>query len=103
MTVQFYWRPGCPFCMTLRRGLRRRGIPVEPVNIWENPDAAARVRSVADGNETVPTVFIGDEALVNPTVAQVESLLLRAAPHLAAQLDTARGRRAWWKRPSATS
>ena len=104
MTVQFYWRPGCPFCMTLRRALHRRGIPVEPVNIWEDPDAAARVRTVADGNETVPTVFIGERALVNPTVAQVESLLREAAPDLAARLDAQPRRRVtWWKRPSATS
>jgi mycoredoxin len=29
------------------------------INIWEDPQAAARVRSVANGNETVPTVFVG--------------------------------------------
>ena len=99
MTVQFYWRPGCPFCVTLRRGLRRRGIPVDAVNIWEDPDAAARVRSVADGNETVPTVFIGRQALVNPSVAQVESALREEAPDLAAQLDATSGRRwVWWRR-----
>lgn len=102
--VQFYWRPGCPFCMSLRRGLRRRGIEIEPVNIWEDPRAAARVRAVADGNETVPTVFLGDRALVNPSVAQVESLIRQAAPHLAARLDAQPGRRRpWRKRPSATS
>ncbi len=104
MTVQFYWRPGCPFCVMLRRGLRRRGIPVEAVNIWEDPAAAARVRSVADGNETVPTIFVGQRALVNPTVAQVESLVREEAPELAAQLDTRPARRwAWWKRSSAAS
>ncbi len=94
--VTFYWRPGCPFCVSLRRGLSRRGIPFEAVNIWENPDAAARVRAAAGGNETVPTVVIGDEALVNPSVAQVESLIRHAAPELAAQLPAAAKR--WWQR-----
>ena len=28
------------------------------VNIWKDPAAAAFVRSVADGNETVPTVTV---------------------------------------------
>lgn len=94
--VTFYWRPGCPFCVSLRRGLSRRGIPFEAVNIWENPDAAARVRASASGNETVPTVVIGGQALVNPSVAQVESLIRRVAPDLAAQLP-ASGKR-WWQR-----
>jgi len=68
--------------MALRRRLRRTGIPVQEVNIWEDPDAAARVRGAADGNETVPTVFVGQQALVNPGVKQVEALVRRAAPHL---------------------
>jgi len=95
--VTFYWRPGCPFCVSLRRGLSRRGIPFEAVNIWEDPDAAARVRAAAGGNETVPTVVIGAHALVNPSVEQVESLISRAAPELAAQLQ-ARPRQPWWRR-----
>lgn len=69
--VEVYWRPGCPYCRMLLRPLRRCGLRLREINIWEDPAAAARVRSVADGNETVPTVFIGDRALVNPTVRQV--------------------------------
>jgi len=69
--VEVYWRPGCPFCRMLLRSLRRSGLVLREVNIWEDPEAAARVRSVADGNETVPTVFIGDQALVNPSMRQV--------------------------------
>ena len=70
-SVAVYWRPGCPFCGRLLRALRRSGLPMQEVNIWEDPSAAARVRSVAGGNETVPTVFIGDRALVNPSPRQV--------------------------------
>lgn len=96
-SVTFYWRPGCPYCVALRQGLSRRGIPFEPVNIWEHPDAAARVRAAASGNETVPTVVVGEHALVNPSVAQVESLIAKAAPELAAQLRTRPAKR-WWQR-----
>lgn len=69
--VVFYWRPGCGFCMMLQRGLDSYGITYEARNIWEDGDAAAVVRSVAGGNETVPTVVIGDTAMVNPTIDQV--------------------------------
>jgi hypothetical protein len=44
---------------------------MKEVNIWDDPAAAARVRSVAGGNETVPTVFVGDQVMVNPTVREV--------------------------------
>lgn len=69
--VEVYWRPGCPYCRMLLRPLRRSGLNLREINIWEDPEAAARVRSAAGGNETVPTVFIGDRAMVNPTVRQV--------------------------------
>ena len=91
--VEFYWRPGCPFCVALRRRLRRRGIPLREVNIWEDPEAAARVRGAAGGNETVPTVFVGEHALVNPSIGQVEALLRESAPHLLDGLATTGNRR----------
>ena len=79
-TAEVYWRPGCMFCFWLRRGLKRRGIEVEEHNIWDEPAAAAFVRSVAGGNETVPTVVVGDHFMVNPTASQVDKLLAEVAP-----------------------
>ncbi len=72
--VEFYWRPGCPFCSRLRRKLEKSGIPLEDHNIWEEPRAAARVREIAGGNETVPTVVVRGIGLVNPSVREVERL-----------------------------
>lgn len=69
--VVVYWRPGCTFCLMLRTGLRRTGMSYDETNIWSDPAAAEYVRGVAEGNETVPTVRIGDRALVNPTVREV--------------------------------
>ncbi len=80
--VTFYWRPGCGFCMGLERGLDRIGVPLDKRNIWEDPDAAATVRSIADGNETVPTVVVGGTAMVNPGVSAVLEALHAEAPHL---------------------
>ena len=69
--VRAYWRPGCPFCAMLRLGLRRSGVRAEWVNIWDDPAAAARVRAITGGDETVPTVVVGTRAMVNPSARQV--------------------------------
>lgn len=69
--VTLYWRPGCAFCSILRHRLHRAGIAVEEHDIWSDPAAAAFVRSVARGNETVPTVVVDGIALVNPSGREV--------------------------------
>jgi glutaredoxin len=81
-SVDFYWRQGCGFCMNLERKLDRAGIPLAKKNIWDDPAHAAHVRSVANGNETVPTETIGSTSLVNPRLEQVIDALRREAPHL---------------------
>ena len=73
--IDVYWRPGCPFCVLLLRGLQRRGVAMALHNIWEDPEAAALVRSVARGYETVPTVIVDGVALVNPSVGEVLGLV----------------------------
>jgi glutaredoxin len=96
----FYWRPGCPFCSRLRGDLRRVGLPVREINIWEEPAAAAIVRSVAGGNETVPTVVVGEKAMVNPTAVQVLDAVRTQAPELLDEVDddaaTRLAQAAWW-------
>ena len=76
--VTVYWRPGCGFCAGLFRSLERLGVEPERRNIWEDEDAADFVRSVAGGNETVPTVTVGDHAMVNPTGPEVMQALAAA-------------------------
>ncbi len=80
--IHFYWRPGCGFCSMLRRGLDKAGIKTVDHNIWESPDDAATVRFYANGNETVPTVVIGEVGMVNPSTKQVAQYLAQSAPHL---------------------
>ncbi len=74
-SVVFYWRPGCMFCRSLERKLIKAGVTLDKRNIWDNPADAAVVRGLANGNETVPTVVVGDTALVNPRAKQVIALL----------------------------
>ena len=66
----------------LRRGLEKRGIATIEHDIWSDEDAAEVVRSFARGNETVPTVVIGDVGFVNPTASAIEQYLRDHAPNL---------------------
>jgi mycoredoxin len=72
-----YWRPGCTFCIRLRLMLGAAGGRAVWVNVRRDPAASARVRSVNDGNETVPTVFLGEEHCTNPSPAWVRERLGR--------------------------
>lgn len=92
--VHGYWRPGCVFCVMLRWRLGRTDLPVEWRNIWQDERAAAYVRSVADGNETVPVVSVAGQTLVNPSVRQVLDLVRERTPHLAPSPT----RRPWHRR-----
>lgn len=77
-----YTRPGCPFCTLLRTRMSKRGLNWREVDIWENPDAAAAVRAAANGNETVPTVHVGDAWLVNPSLSALLDAMESEAPEL---------------------
>ncbi len=78
--VEVMWRPGCPFCGPLRRGLRRAGVMSVEHDISSSVDAATRVRAATGGDETVPTVFVGPRALVNPSVDQVMAAIRAEDP-----------------------
>lgn len=90
--VVVYWRPGCPFCGSLRRGLDQGGLARREVNIWDDPEGAAQVRAVADGNETVPTVEVAGRFLVNPRAREVLALAAEAGIPVA---DVAPSRLPW--------
>jgi len=80
--VVFFWRPGCGFCASLRHHLRREGLPLLEVDIWQDDRAAAAVRKITGGNETVPTVVVGPVQMVNPSPQQVLDAVAQHAPHL---------------------
>ncbi|WP_324415581.1 glutaredoxin domain-containing protein [Phycicoccus sp.] len=75
--VVVYWRPGCAFCERLRRSLGPAGREAAWVDIWRDPDAAAFVRGVNDGNETVPTVVLDGVPHTNPDPDLVRAALTR--------------------------
>lgn len=89
--VVLYWRPGCTYCMRLRRGLRRAGATVTESNIWDDRAAAEIVRSFAGGNETVPTLVVGGRAFVNPSTSQALQAITAYDPNLIAPRPAKRG------------
>ena len=70
-----YWRPGCQYCLRMRLMLIGTARRASWVNIWTDPEAAAAVRLVADGNETVPTVVADGVSRVNPAPQWVRERL----------------------------
>jgi glutaredoxin len=91
--LDVYWRPGCPFCLRLRQSLFAERVPVRWHNIWRDPAAAEFVRSVADGNETVPTVVLAGQAQVNPPPGELRATL-RSAHRDATRFGSRFS--AWW-------
>jgi glutaredoxin len=66
-TIIVYGRPGCPGLRPVLNLLHKGGVPYDYVNIREDAAAAARLRALAGGNESVPTVVLPDgRVLVEP-------------------------------------
>ena len=75
-----YSTPWCGYCHRLKGQLDREGIPFADVDIEQQPDAAALVESVNNGNQTVPTLVYADgSAQTNPSLAQVKQKLASLA------------------------
>jgi glutaredoxin len=79
--VVIYWRPDCVYCLDLLLRLKFTSLRYRKVDIRKDPGARAFVRSVADGNETVPTVVVAGRAMVNPSKRQLIEAVLAHAPH----------------------
>ncbi|GAA0423554.1 membrane protein [Actinoplanes capillaceus] len=75
-----YWRPGCPYCLRLRARLGPEAARLRWVDIWQDPDAAAAVREITGGDETVPTVVIGGRGHVNPDPSWLREQIAPATP-----------------------
>jgi mycoredoxin len=73
--ITMFWRPGCGFCSALERQMIKHDLTFEKHNIWDEPESAAFVRSVANGNEVVPTLVVKGTPFVNPSIDQVLSAL----------------------------
>jgi len=62
-----YRRDYCGYCRMLERALQGADVDYDRRDIYDDPQAAAFVRSVNNGDETVPTVVLPNgEVRINP-------------------------------------
>lgn len=74
--MRMYSTTWCGYCHRLKAQMQRAGLEFDVVDIELDPQAAAFVASVNNGNETVPTVLFADgSTLTNPSIRQVEDHL----------------------------
>lgn len=72
-----YGRPGCPGVPPVLHMLETAGLEYRYVDIRQDPEGAARLRAVANGNESVPTVVLPDgRALVETGAYKLRKALL---------------------------
>ena len=74
--LTMYSTPWCGYCQRLKAQLTRAGIAWAEVDIERDEHAAALVREVNRGNETVPTVVFPDgTAMTNPSLRDIQEKL----------------------------
>ncbi|MFJ8694862.1 mycoredoxin [Streptomyces roseolilacinus] len=80
-TVTMYSTTWCGYCRRLKSQMDREGIAYTEINIEQDPDSAAFVEKVNNGNQTVPTVLVTpngggeDVVMTNPSLKQVQQAL----------------------------
>ena len=74
--LTMYTTGWCGYCHRLKTALKSAGNAFTEVDIEQDPAAAEFVRSVNNGNQTVPTVKFADgSALTNPGLREVKAKL----------------------------
>ena len=76
--ITVYGRPGCAISQMIRRWLDRRGIPYQYVDVERDPQARSRLAWLTGGRVRSPTVVIGGDVLVQPTIEELEWALRRS-------------------------
>jgi mycoredoxin len=75
-----YGRPGCPMVHPVRALLDEAGVTYTYLDIRQDFEAAARLRQMTGGFESVPTVVLpGGRVLVEPGVTTLRRALSEAA------------------------
>lgn len=74
--ITLYGTPICPGLPPVRGLLARAKVPYTYIDISRDRAAAAQVRAINDGNESVPTlVFPDGSSLTEPTAGQLKRKL----------------------------
>ena len=73
--ITVYSTTWCGHCKRLMRQLDEADISYEVVDVDENPQFGARIVAKTGGFRTVPTLEVGGDLLVNPSIVQVREAL----------------------------
>ena len=65
----------CGHCIRLKRQMAESGIEFVEVDIEEHEKFGDQIAAQTGGYRTVPSVRIGEELLVNPSIVQVKDAL----------------------------
>jgi glutaredoxin 3 len=57
--VELYTTPYCPYCVSAKDLLRRKGVEFIEINVAGAPDLRTQMVKRANGRTTVPQIFIG--------------------------------------------
>lgn len=78
--VTIYSTTWCGYCRRLKMQMDQAGIDYHEIDIERDADAAGFVEGVNGGDQTVPVIrFPDDSTATNPSLAQVQAKLARAA------------------------
>jgi glutaredoxin 3 len=61
--IEVYTTPICPYCLSAKELLRRKGLPFLEINVAGEPQRRAEMIARANGRTTVPQIFVGDRHL----------------------------------------
>jgi glutaredoxin 3 len=61
--IEVYTTPICPYCLSAKELLRRKGVPFLEINVAGVPQRRAEMIARANGRTTVPQIFVGDRHL----------------------------------------
>lgn len=77
-TVTIYGTRWCAASQMVRRHLDRLAVPYRWVDLDQDPDAARQVAWLTGGYASHPTVSVGGELLVEPSLGELDGALARA-------------------------
>jgi mycoredoxin len=76
--IVVYGTRWCAQTQMVRRFMERLGIPYEYADLESDPEAVRRLKWLTGGTASHPTVYIGGEWLVEPTMRELEWALNRS-------------------------
>lgn len=74
--VTMYSTTWCGYCRRLKRQLEEAGISYQEIDLDRDGSYDDRIIEKTGGYRTVPTVEVGGELLVNPSLREIEAALV---------------------------